>query len=108
MLQVPADIVVNSTLAVIAKHGGKESKLENNNASDDHVYHITSSVANPLKTRHLLDPVYQHLNLNPCFDREGNPVQISAFKFFTSIEDMLSYMKSINSNDEISPKQELI
>ena len=108
MLQVPADIVVNSTLAAIAKHGGKESKLEDNNGSDDHVYQITSSVANPLITRHLLDLVYQHFNLNPCFDREGNPIQISAFKFFDFIEDLLADMKSTHDNEEISPKQELI
>ncbi|KAL1825173.1 hypothetical protein ACET3Z_011951 [Daucus carota] len=104
---VPADIVVNSTLAAIAKHGGKESKLEDNN-SNDHVYQITSSVANPLITRDLLDLAFQHFSLSPCFDREGNPIQISAFKFFSSIEDLLSDMKSTSSNDEISPRQEII
>ncbi|XP_017254563.1 fatty acyl-CoA reductase 2, chloroplastic-like [Daucus carota subsp. sativus] len=104
---VPADIVVNSILATIAKHGGKESKLEDSN-SNDHVYQITSSVANPLIMRDLVDLAYQHFCISPCFDREGNPIQISAFKLFTSIEDWLSCMKSTNSNDEISPKQELI
>ncbi|WOH07201.1 hypothetical protein DCAR_0626630 [Daucus carota subsp. sativus] len=104
---VPVDIVVNSTLAAIAKHGGKESKQEDSN-SNDHVYQITSSVANPLITRDLADLAYQHFSVSPCFDREGNPIQISAFKFFSSIEDLLSDMKSTNSNDEISPKHELI
>nr|XP_017254564.1 PREDICTED: fatty acyl-CoA reductase 2-like isoform X4 [Daucus carota subsp. sativus] len=104
---VPADIVVNSTLAAIAKHGGKESKQEDSN-SNDHVYQFTSSVANPLIMRDMADLVYQHFSVSPCFDCEGNPVQISAFKFFDFIEDLLADMKSTHDNEEISPKQELI
>lgn len=102
-MQVPADIVVNSTLAAIAKHGS-----ENANSGDDHVYQITSSVAHPLIARDLLDLAYQHFSLSPCFDRKGNPIQISAFKFFTSIEDLLSDMQNANGNEEISPRQELV
>ena len=73
-VQVPADIVLNSTLAAIAKHGGKESKLEDSN-SNDHVYQITSSVVSPLIMRDLLDLAYQHFSVSPCFDSEGNPIQ---------------------------------
>ncbi|KAK1367390.1 Fatty acyl-CoA reductase [Heracleum sosnowskyi] len=101
---VPADIVVNSTLAAIAKHGRGNS----NSSDDDHVYQITSSVAHPLISRDLLDLAYQHFRLSPCFDRKGNPIQISAFKFFASIDDMLSYMQNTNGDEEISPRQELI
>ncbi|XP_074353691.1 fatty acyl-CoA reductase 2, chloroplastic-like isoform X3 [Apium graveolens] len=100
---VPADIVVNSTLAAIAKHG-----CEKATPGDDHVYHITSSVAHPLMARDLLDLAYQHFSLSPCFDRKGNPIQISAFKFFTSIQDLLSDMQKTNGSTEISPRQELI
>ncbi|KAK1367388.1 Fatty acyl-CoA reductase [Heracleum sosnowskyi] len=105
---VPVDIVVNSTLAAIAKHGSEESKPEDSNSSDDHVYQITSSVANPLICRDLLDMAYQHFSLCPCFDRMGNPIHISAFKFFTSLKDFLSDMKNTNGNEKISPRKELI
>lgn len=105
---IPVDIVVNSTLAAIAKHGRDESKPEDRNSSDDHVYQITSSVANPLICRDLFDMAYQHFSLNPCFDPNENPIHISAFKFFASLEDFLSDIKNTNGNEKISPRKELI
>ncbi|KAK1367385.1 Fatty acyl-CoA reductase [Heracleum sosnowskyi] len=105
---IPVDIVVNSTLAAIAKHGREESKPEDSNSSDDHVYQITSSVANPLVCRELSDMAYQHFSLFPCFDRMENPIHISTFMFFTSLEDFLSDMKNTNGNEKISPRKELI
>lgn len=108
LLQVPVDIFVNATLAAIAKHGGEGSKLKAVSSSDYHVYHIASSVANPLFTRDLLDMAYQHFSSNPFFDRKGNSIQISPYQFFTSIEDMLLTMENTVGNEEISPKQELV
>ncbi|KAK1367386.1 Fatty acyl-CoA reductase [Heracleum sosnowskyi] len=105
---IPVDIVVNSTLAAIAKHGRKESIPEDSNSSDDHVYQITSSVANPLICRDLSDMAYQYFSLFPCFDRMGNPIHVSAFKFVTSLEDFLSDMKNTNGNEKHSPRKELI
>ncbi|XP_074353002.1 fatty acyl-CoA reductase 2, chloroplastic-like [Apium graveolens] len=89
---VPADIVVNSILAAIAKHGREESRSldDANSSSDDHVYQITSSFANPLIARDLADMVYQHFSSSPCFDNEEKSIHVSPFKLFTSLEDMLS------------------
>ncbi|KAL8148623.1 hypothetical protein AgCh_005835 [Apium graveolens] len=105
---VPADIVVSSTLAAIAKHGREESKLKHASSGDNHVYHIASSIANPLFNRDLLNMAYQHFSVNPCFDRKGNPIRISPYKFFTSAEDMLLDMKNSAGNEKKSPIQELV
>ncbi|KAL8157802.1 hypothetical protein AgCh_002494 [Apium graveolens] len=83
---IPADIVINSTLA---KHGCKGSIPNDQNSSDYHVYQIASSAANPLTLQHLFDIAYQYFCLNPCFDKMGNPIQISVFKFFSTIEDLI-------------------
>lgn len=105
-------MVVNSTLAAIAKHGRKESTPDDENSRDYHVYQIASSVTNPLTLQHLLDMAYQYFSLNPCFDKKGNPIQISVFKFFDSIEDLLSHMEncsnSTTGNEMMSPRQELL
>lgn len=111
-MQIPADMVVNSTLAAIAKHGCKGSTPDDENSSDYHVYQIASSVANPSTLQGLLDMAYQYFSLNPCFDKKGNPIQISAFKFFPSIEDLISHIdnctNSTTSNEKMSPRQELL
>lgn len=108
-LQVPADVVVNSIIAAIAKHGREESKsLDDSNSSDDHVYQITSSFANPLIARDLANMVYQHFRLNPCIDNKGNPIHVSPYKLFASLEDLLSAIMNTEGNEKISPRRELI
>ncbi|XP_074353003.1 fatty acyl-CoA reductase 2, chloroplastic-like [Apium graveolens] len=65
---IPVDIVVNSTLAAIAKHGREESKPEDNDSRDDHVYQITSSVSSSIH----LNKAYLNTKNNKCrFDNNG-------------------------------------
>lgn len=108
-MQIPADMVVNSTLAAIAKHGSQGSTPDDENSSDYHVYQIASSVANPLTLQNLFDMAYQYFGLNPCYDKKGNPIQIPVFKFFASLEDLISHMENCTtSNEMMSPRQELL
>ncbi|KAK1367392.1 hypothetical protein POM88_042953 [Heracleum sosnowskyi] len=76
---VPADVVVNSILAAIAKHGREET-----------------------------DMVYQHFRLNPCIDKKENPIHVSPYKLFTSLEALLSAIMNTDGNEKISPRKELI
>ncbi|KAH9326758.1 hypothetical protein KI387_006936, partial [Taxus chinensis] len=48
---VPVDMVVNATLAAVAKHAGKPGI---------HVYHVASSVANPIKLQHVVEAIFEH------------------------------------------------
>ncbi|KAL8140601.1 hypothetical protein V2J09_006622 [Rumex salicifolius] len=103
---VPADMVVNATLAAIAKHGGL-GKPEIN------VYQVASSVVNPLVYKELGDLIYQHFAMRPCLDSKGKPIQVEPFKFFTSIDDFSGHvwkemMIKIGSSTPITPTSVLV
>ncbi|EYU20678.1 hypothetical protein ABFS82_11G002000 [Erythranthe guttata] len=82
---VPADMVVNATLAAMAKHG-EAGKPEYN------IYQVASSVVNPLVFRDLADLLYQHFNSSPFMDSTGNPVRVPKMKLFHSMEDFSSHL----------------
>ncbi|KAL7134061.1 hypothetical protein ABFS83_11G001800 [Erythranthe nasuta] len=82
---VPADMVVNATLAAMAKHG-EAGKPEYN------IYQVASSVVNPLVFRDLAELLYQHFNSSPFMDSTGNPVRVPKMKLFHSMEDFSSHL----------------
>ncbi|KAH9326773.1 hypothetical protein KI387_006951, partial [Taxus chinensis] len=86
---VPADMVVNATLAAMAKHAGKPG-LD--------VYHVGSSVANPLKFGELARLVTQHFKSNPYLDNKGKPVTVKKLQLFKDLEDFSTNMWSHISN----------
>ncbi|KAL7092754.1 hypothetical protein ACP275_11G001800 [Erythranthe tilingii] len=85
VLDVPADMVVNATLAAMAKHG-EAGKPEYN------IYQVASSVVNPLVFRDLAELLYQHFNSSPFMDSTGNPVRVPKMKLFHSMEDFSSHL----------------
>ncbi|KAL8136269.1 hypothetical protein AgCh_010747 [Apium graveolens] len=82
---VPADMVVNATLAAIAKHGAAGK-------SESNVYQIASSVVNPLVFRNLANLLYEHFNSSPCVDAKGRPIRVPTMKVFNSMEDFSSHL----------------
>ncbi|XP_021745855.1 fatty acyl-CoA reductase 2-like [Chenopodium quinoa] len=82
---VPADMVVNATLAAIAKHGtaGKP---------EISVYQVASSVENPLVYGDLGDLLHQYFTRWPCLDTQGRPIQVEPFKFYGSMDDFSSHI----------------
>lgn len=86
-LQVPADMVVNATLAAIAKHGSSGKP-------ESHVYQIASSVVNPLVFQDLASLLHQHFESAPCMDPKGRPVRVPTMKLFGSMEDFSSHIWS--------------
>ncbi|KAK4834436.1 hypothetical protein QYF36_022688 [Acer negundo] len=110
---VPADMVVNATLAAIARHGTLQKP-------DINVYQIASSVVNPLIFQDLARLIYEHYNSSPHLDSKGRPINVPSMKLFSSMEDFseqlwrdaiqrsgLSPMAS-NSNGKLSQKLEVI
>lgn len=87
LLQVPADMVVNATLAAIAKHG-MAGKPEIN------VYQVASSVVNPLVYGDLGDLLHQYFTKWPCLDAQGRPIQVERFKFYGSMDEFSSRIRS--------------
>ncbi|KAF3441971.1 hypothetical protein FNV43_RR15887 [Rhamnella rubrinervis] len=82
---VPADMVVNATLAAIARHGVAQKPEMN-------IYQIASSVVNPLVIQDLGRLVYEYYNSSPCMDSNGRPIQVPPMKLFHSIEDFSAYL----------------
>ncbi|KEH41771.1 fatty acyl-CoA reductase 2, chloroplastic [Medicago truncatula] len=82
---VPADMVVNATLAAMAKHGTTQKR-------DINVYQIASSVVNPLVFQDLTRLLYEHYTSSPCIDSKGNPIQVPIMKLFSSSEEFSGHL----------------
>ncbi|KZV37911.1 fatty acyl-CoA reductase 2-like [Dorcoceras hygrometricum] len=82
---VPADMVVNATLAAMVKHG-KSGKAETS------IYQIASSVVNPLVFRDLAKLLFEHFNSLPFIDSTGVPVRVPQMKLFSSMDDFSSHL----------------
>ncbi|KAL3623809.1 Fatty acyl-CoA reductase 2 [Castilleja foliolosa] len=82
---VPADMVVNATLAAMAKHGSSGK-------SEYSIYQVASSVVNPLVFRDLAKLLYEHFNSSPFIDPSGSPVRVPKMKLFSSMEDFSSHL----------------
>ncbi|XP_031128582.1 fatty acyl-CoA reductase 2 [Ipomoea triloba] len=82
---VPADMVVNATLAAMAKHGagGKPGTS---------IYHIASSVVNPLVFNDLARLLYEHFQSKPYIDSKGKPIDVPRMKLFSSMEALSSHL----------------
>eukprot|EP00253_Pinus_taeda_P021293 PITA_21293 len=77
---IPADMVVNATLAAMAKHAGKAGVK---------VYHVASSVANPLRLGEIVTIIFEHFKCNPYIDHNGKPIRL--LKEMTLINTMENY-----------------
>ncbi|XP_024524209.1 fatty acyl-CoA reductase 2 [Selaginella moellendorffii] len=80
---VPADMVVNTILASMAKHAGKKGCLN--------VYQVGSSVVNPLTFDKLAKYTYEHFRSQPFVDQKGNPVMIPKMTFITNKYTLFLY-----------------
>ncbi|CAA0842790.1 Fatty acyl-CoA reductase 2 [Striga hermonthica] len=82
---VPADMVVNATLAAMAKHGSTGKP-------DYKIYQVASSVVNPLVFKDLAKFLYEHFSSSPFIDQTGSPVRIPKMKLFDSMDDFSSHL----------------
>ncbi|KAI3475000.1 hypothetical protein Pfo_030312 [Paulownia fortunei] len=80
VIHFKADMVVNATLAAMAKHGAA-GKPESN------IYQVASSVVNPIVFNDLAKLLYEHFNSSPFIDSTGSPVRVPPMKLFSSMED---------------------
>ncbi|KAH9673907.1 Fatty acyl-CoA reductase 2 [Citrus sinensis] len=86
-LAVPVDMVVNATLAAIAKHGQVVIQKP-----EVKVYQIASSVTNPLVTKYLMSLLHEHFDSSPFLDSKGSPIRVPLMKLFTSMEDFSAHL----------------
>ncbi|KAI4313524.1 hypothetical protein L6164_026498 [Bauhinia variegata] len=67
---IPADMVVN---AIIVAMVANASKCSNN------IYHVGSSMRNPLKYINILDYFYKYFTKVPWMDKNGKPIKVGTF-----------------------------
>ncbi|KAI4332900.1 hypothetical protein L6164_017773 [Bauhinia variegata] len=85
---VPVDMVVNAGIAAIAKHGRTRRSYLN-------VYHVASSVMNPISFGDAFKYSFDHFKSSPLLDLEGNEISISNFKLFSSTDSFSSYIARV-------------
>jgi fatty acyl-CoA reductase len=78
-------MVVNATLAAMAKHAGKRGVK---------VYHVASSVANPIRVREFVKILFEHFKRNPYIDSKGNPVRL---KQLSCVNTMENYRQALDT-----------
>jgi len=64
---IPVDMVVNATLAAMVKHAGKPGVS---------IYHVASSIANPVRLGNILKIIFEHFKYNPHIDKKGEPIRL--------------------------------
>ena len=83
-------MVVNATLASMAKHGGGASPA----GPGMHVYHVSSSTVNPLVFGELSRFLFQHFTRCPYSDAAGRPIPVPPMRLFNSMEQFASYVET--------------
>uniref|UniRef100_A0A7N0VI45 Fatty acyl-CoA reductase n=1 Tax=Kalanchoe fedtschenkoi TaxID=63787 RepID=A0A7N0VI45_KALFE len=78
---IPADIVANAMLAAMAKHGQKTKPSLN-------VYHVASSVVNPLSVGDIFKYAHKYFIGNPICGR----MRVNEMQYLSSLENFKSYM----------------
>ncbi|XP_070037221.1 fatty acyl-CoA reductase 2, chloroplastic-like [Nicotiana tomentosiformis] len=82
---VPIDMVVNATMAAIAKHGYLPNPELN-------VYHLASMPMNPLSYSQLFDYSYEFFHSFPFINTKGNKVEVKRMKYFDKISAFSNFI----------------
>ncbi|XLR56615.1 hypothetical protein S83_007287 [Arachis hypogaea] len=82
---IPADMVVNAMLVAMVAHA--------NQTSDDiAIYHVGSSISNPVRYHSLCNYGLRYFTAKPWIDRDGNPVKVRKVTILSNIASFHRYM----------------
>ncbi|KAH9699842.1 Fatty acyl-CoA reductase 3 [Citrus sinensis] len=81
---IPADMVVNSMIMAMVANA--------NNPSSQMIYHVGSSLRNPIQFFQIHEFVFHYFTKNPYIDKYGNPVIVGKFKVLDSPAKFHKYM----------------
>ncbi|KAL5056166.1 hypothetical protein RYX36_036848 [Vicia faba] len=79
---IPADMVVNAMIVAMVVHADKPS--------DNNIYHVGSSVGNPVRYQNLKDYTFRYFTAKPCLDKEGKQIKVGTV---TVLENMNSFQR---------------
>ncbi|XP_050281044.1 fatty acyl-CoA reductase 3-like isoform X3 [Quercus robur] len=80
---IPADMVVNSMIMAMVAHANKSSQI---------IFHVGSSMRNPMKLSSLSDLSSLYFTQNPWIDRNGKSIKVSKMIVFSNIDMFQAYM----------------
>lgn len=80
---VPGDMVVNSMLVMMVAHLNQRSEF---------LYHVSSSVRNPVRYSLLESCVYQYFAKNPCIGKDGEQIKLSKVPVFPTMASFQRYL----------------
>ncbi|EOA16515.1 hypothetical protein CARUB_v10004673mg [Capsella rubella] len=80
---MPADMVVNTILVSMAAQAGKQKEI---------IYHVGSSLRNPLKNETFPDVAYRYFTTKPWINKDGKAVMVKNIQILTSIPSFHRYM----------------
>ncbi|KAH0454417.1 hypothetical protein IEQ34_016341 [Dendrobium chrysotoxum] len=81
--QIPGDMVVNAMIASIAAHSNQHSQF---------IYHVSSSVRNPVKYSTLLQSGFQYFTKNPRTTSDGKTIKTTTIQVMKTMSDFKRYM----------------
>ncbi|KAL0368730.1 UNVERIFIED_CONTAM: Fatty acyl-CoA reductase 2 [Sesamum calycinum] len=81
--EVPVDLVANTIIAAIAKHGIVKKP-------DLNVYHAATNFVNPLQYSEFFDYIYEYFNAKPATPSAGS---IAKMKLFKEFSDFSKYIR---------------
>ncbi|CAJ2659301.1 unnamed protein product [Trifolium pratense] len=82
---IPADMVVNAIIVAMVAHA--------NQPSDDHIiYHVGSSVRNPITYRDFREYNFKYFTEKPWINKDGKPVKVDRVTVFSNLASFRRYM----------------
>ncbi|KAJ8440571.1 hypothetical protein Cgig2_028700 [Carnegiea gigantea] len=81
---IPADMVVNAMIVAMEAHANQRGETA--------IYHVGSSVRNPVKFTVLHEVGYNFFTKHPCIDKDGNPIIVSHVKVLGSMASFKRYL----------------
>ncbi|KAH9659971.1 Fatty acyl-CoA reductase 3 [Citrus sinensis] len=82
---IPVDMVVNAMIVAMVAHAKQPS--------DANIYHVGSSLRNPVTLVSILDHGFVYFTKKPWINKQGKPVKVSRIILFSSIASFHGYMQ---------------
>ncbi|KAJ8551985.1 hypothetical protein K7X08_028428 [Anisodus acutangulus] len=87
---IPGDMVVNSILAAIIAHIGRNQ----HSSFQELIYHISSSGRNPLKSSDIRLFMFHYFTKNPWINKDGNIIKVGMPTLFSSMDSFRKYIST--------------
>ncbi|KAL2331940.1 hypothetical protein Fmac_019521 [Flemingia macrophylla] len=82
---IPADMVVNEIIVAMVAHAKEPNP-------SDIIYHVGSSVINPIKYLNLRDYSLKYFTQKPWINKDGKPVKVGKLTILSDMASFLKYM----------------